>query len=189
MSRIGKMIIHVPEKVKVSVSGDRVLVEGPKGKLSETLRPGITVTIEGSTLKAVRDSEEQSVVAMHGMMRAKIQNMIKGVTTGFEKNLVIKGVGYKAQLKGKDLELNLGYTHSILVKAPEGIKFEVSEGTLENEKTVQIKISGSDCYMVGQISANIRDMKLPEPYKGKGVRYKDEHIRRKAGKAAVATAA
>ena len=183
MSRIGKQPIIIPDKVKVSLADGLVLVEGPKGKLKEAVRPGVKVAIDGKTITVTRDSDEQNTVAMHGMMRAKINNMVEGVVSGFEKRLEIQGVGFKALPKGKDIELNLGFSHSILVKAPVGIKFEL------DEKGVKIKVSGPDRCLVGQIAADIRQLKLPEPYKGKGVRYQGEYVRHKAGKAAVATTA
>jgi|SRR3989339_773588 len=181
MSRIGKLIINIPEKVSIRILNDVIFVEGPKGKLQEKLCSGLKIVVEDKILKVERLSEEKKVVAMHGMMRALVANMVKGASVGFEKNLEIVGVGYKAQLKGKDLELNLGYSHSIVIKALEDVKFEV-------DGNVRIKISGPHRYRVGQIASDIRNLKLPEPYKGKGVRYFGEHIRRKAGKSAVSSA-
>jgi large subunit ribosomal protein L6 len=184
MSRIGKLPVELPPKVKVTVSGNTILVEGPKGKLKEVIgqgREALSFEITEKSVNVKRSSEEQKIMALHGLYRSLIHNMVEGVSKGYEKTLEIQGVGYKAVLKGKDLELTLGYSHSILVKAPENVAF-----TLEG--TSRVKVSGPDKHMVGQMAARIRSFKKPEPYKGKGVRYAGEQVRKKAGKAATAAA-
>jgi large subunit ribosomal protein L6 len=185
MSRIGKLPIEIPPNVKVAVSGDSILVEGPKGKLKETLRSGngaISFEIKDKVVQVNRASEEQNIVALHGLYRSLVHNMILGVSKGYEKTLEIQGVGYKALLKGKDLEFTLGYSHPIQVKAPVNVTFAL-------EGTSRVKVSGPDKHLVGQMAARIRSFKKPEPYKGKGVRYAGEQVRKKAGKAATATGA
>jgi large subunit ribosomal protein L6 len=176
MSRIGKKPIEVPEKVKltVSVSGT-VLVEGPKGKLSYQLPDGIKLAQEGKTLTVSRTSEDRKVRALHGTSRALINNMLVGCGTGFVKDLEISGVGFKAAVKGDILQLNLGYSHAIDHPIPAGIKVTVAENT-------KIKVEGHDKHLVGQVAADIRNYYPPEPYKGKGVKYAGEVIRRKEGK-------
>ncbi len=183
MSRIGKLPIEIPAKVKVTIADGAIFVEGPKGKLKEVLQPGsekISFDIKDNIVHIKRASDDKAVVAMHGLYRALIHNMVEGVSKGFEKTLEIQGVGYKAVLKGKDLEFSLGYSHQIFVKAPENVTFAL-------EGTSRVKISGPDKHNVGQMAARIRSFKKPEPYKGKGVRYAGEHVRKKAGKAATAT--
>jgi len=175
MSRIGKMPVEIPAKVKVIANGRTLLVEGPKGKLSQTVRPEITFSVTDTQITFSRGSEAKNVVALHGLYRALVHNMVLGVSQGFEKSLDIQGVGYKALLKGKDLELALGYSHPIAVKAPAGITFTCDGPT-------RIKVSGPDKTLVGQVAHNLRMLKPPEPYKGKGVRYLNEYVRKKAGK-------
>jgi large subunit ribosomal protein L6 len=185
MSRIGKLPIEIPSKVKVSISGGVISVEGPKGKLKELLQPGTEVLsfdVTDKTVHVKRASNEQNVVALHGLYRALIHNMVEGVSKGYEKILEIQGVGYKAVQKGKDLEFSLGYSHPILLKAPENVVFSL-------EGSSRVKVAGPDKHMVGQMAARIRSFKKPEPYKGKGVRYAGEQVRKKAGKAATATGA
>jgi large subunit ribosomal protein L6 len=175
MSRVGKQIIQLPEKVFVKVGDSKVQVEGPKGKLSWPLPEGITVDVEGATVKVTRGSEDRKVRAMHGTIQRLISNMVHGVTTGYRKDLEIHGVGFRAAVKGKFLDLSLGQSHDRLHPIPDGIKVSVTENT-------KIAIEGIDKQAVGQIAADIRGYYPPEPYKAKGVRYVGEHIRRKAGK-------
>lgn len=181
MSRIGKKPIIIPDKVDIKVDGQHVVVKGPKGELSMDVHPDISVQIEDGVLNVARPSEEKRVRALHGLTRALIANMVTGVTDGFRRTLVIEGVGYQAQLSGKNLALRLGHSHEVIVEPPdENTSFDVpkeSRGTM-------IHVDGIDKQVVGQIAANIRGWRPPEPYKGKGVRYVDEIIRRKAGKAA-----
>lgn len=175
MSRIGKMPVEIPAKVKVTLNGRTVLVEGPKGKLSQDVRPEISVAVTDKAVTFTRGSEAKNVVSLHGLYRALVHNMVVGVSQGFEKTLDIQGVGYKALLKGKDLELALGFSHPITVKAPLGITFACDGQT-------RVKVSGPDKTLVGQVAHNLRQLKPPEPYKGKGVRYLNEQVRKKAGK-------
>lgn len=176
MSRIGKKPISIPDKVKIAIAPDgAVNVEGPKGKLSWSIPKRITAKVEGTTVNVVRASEERSVRALHGLARAYIANMVTGVSAGFTKDLEINGVGFKAAVQGSVLNLNLGFSHPINFPIPEGIKITVAENT-------KIKIEGIDKQLVGQVAANIRSYYPPEPYKGKGVKYAGEQIRRKEGK-------
>ena len=176
MSRIGNKPVAFPPKVKVSVSSDRsVQVEGPKGKLSWRLPEGIEGKVEGESLKLERMSETRQVRALHGLARALVNNMVTGVSTGFTRNLEIQGVGFKAAVQGQKLNLSLGYSHPVVFDIPKDIKITV------NENTKQL-IEGIDRQLVGQVAANIRAYYPPEPYKGKGVRYSDEQVRRKEGK-------
>jgi len=176
MSRIGKKIIDLPSAVKVAVSPEgEVKVEGPKGKLEWTLPKQISARIENSSVIVERASELRSVRALHGLSRALVANMVAGVSTGFVKDLEIQGVGFKAALQGKVLNLSLGFSHPVLFSVPEGIKITVTENT-------KIKIEGIDKKVVGQVAADIRAYYPPEPYKGKGVRYAGEQIVRKEGK-------
>jgi large subunit ribosomal protein L6 len=176
MSRIGKKIIDLPKAVTVAVSPEGgVKVEGPKGKLEWTLPKQISARIENSSLVVERASELRSVRALHGLSRALVANMVAGVSTGFVKDLEIQGVGFKAALQGKVLNLSLGFSHPVLFPVPEGIKITVTENT-------KIKIEGIDKKLVGQVAADIRGYYPPEPYKGKGVRYVGEQIVRKEGK-------
>lgn len=176
MSRIGKAPISVPGGVDVAISGGSISVKGPKGELSRELPAQITVRQEEGTLVVERVDDERESRALHGLVRSLVQNMVTGVTEGFHKDLDIVGVGYRAQAKGKSLELSLGFSHPVVVEAPDGIEFVVPQPT-------RIEVHGIDKQLVGQVAANIRAWRKPEPYKGKGVRYVDEHVRRKAGKA------
>jgi large subunit ribosomal protein L6 len=177
MSRIGKAPINVPAGVDVTVDGRTITVKGPKGSLQREIPGTITVTQEGDTLVCERPNDENKTKAMHGLTRSLVNNMVVGVTDGFTKNLEIVGVGYRAEAQGPGaLRLNLGFSHSVDVKAPEGITFEVPAQT-------QVIVSGIDKEVVGQVAANIRSIRKPEPYKGKGVRYQNERVLRKAGKA------
>lgn len=177
MSRIGKSPITVPEGVEVVIEPGLVTVKGPKGELSEKISRDLTVTQDGDTLTVTRPTDRGEHRALHGLSRSLIANMVEGVTNGFEKTLEIQGVGYRAQLKGKDLVLALGYSHPVEITAPEGIEFEVPEPT-------EVKVRGISKQMVGETAANIRKRRPPEPYKGKGIRYRDEHVIRKVGKRA-----
>lgn len=178
MSRIGKTPIILPTGVEVKVSGDTVEVKGPKGSLSQTINNTITVAVDDGTVTVDRVNDERENRALHGLMRALIFNMVVGVTEGYSKELTAVGVGYRAALKGKNLELQVGFSHPVNIEAPDGITFEVPEPT-------KIIVIGIDKQMVGQLAANIRAVRPPEPYKGKGIRYTDEYVRRKAGKAGV----
>lgn len=177
MSRIGKNPITVPEGVEVVIEAGLVTVKGPKGELSEKISRDLTVTQDGDTITVTRPTDRGEHRALHGLSRSLIANMVEGVTNGFEKTLEIQGVGYRAQLKGKDLVLALGYSHPVEITAPEGIEFEVPEPT-------EVKVRGISKQMVGETAANIRKRRPPEPYKGKGIRYRDEHVIRKVGKRA-----
>ena len=176
MSRIGNLPVEIPAGVDVEIKGTHIRVKGKKGELSHIFPPVVAVSVEGNVLTVVSLSDEKFSRSMHGTARAVIQNMITGVSVGFEKSLEIHGIGYKAELKGKDLIINVGFSHHIDFPAPEGITFEVSE------RNNVIKVSGSDKQVVGQTAANIRILRKPEPYKGKGIRYMGEYVRRKAGK-------
>ncbi len=178
MSRIGNSPISLPSGVEVKVSGAAVEVKGPKGSLTHTVNSSITVAVDDGTLTVSRENDERENRALHGLTRALINNMVIGVTEGYSKELTAVGVGYRASLKGNTLELLVGFSHPVNIEAPEGITLEVPEPT-------KIIVSGIDKQMVGQVAANIRAVRPPEPYKGKGIRYVDEHVRRKAGKAGV----
>ncbi|HEY1827694.1 MAG TPA: 50S ribosomal protein L6 [Acidimicrobiales bacterium] len=178
MSRIGRSPIAVPSNVTVTLSGDNVQVKGPQGQLERTLPEGISITQEGDTLLVSRPDDERHHRALHGLSRSLVANMVTGVTEGFTKELEIVGVGYRATAKGPNaLELALGFSHPVPVDAPDGITFEVPVPT-------RIIVKGIDKEQVGQVAANIRKIRKPEPYKGKGVRYAGERVLRKAGKAA-----
>jgi large subunit ribosomal protein L6 len=163
--------------VQVAIDGATVRVKGPKGELTRTFRPEITVRQDAGQLIVERPSDAPSVRALHGLTRALLNNMVLGVSTGFSKQLQVEGVGYRAEKNGNDLMLSVGYSHPVRFPPPGGISFEV------DEKARQIKILGPDKELVGQVAADIRKVRPPEPYKGKGIRYIDEHVRRKAGKA------
>jgi len=180
MSRVGKKPILIPEGVEVKIEGQRVIIKGPKGELQREIRPEIKVEIEDKKILVLPQIETKKTKALWGLTRALLANMVEGVTEGFEKKLEIKGIGFRASLEGEDLELYVGFTHSIRIKAPEGIKFSV-------EKNI-ITVSGADLEKVSQIAAKIRKVKPPEPYKGKGIRYLGEIVKRKVGKKAVTTA-
>src|SRR6187200_1672354 len=177
MSRIGKKPIPVPTGVNVTIEPEVVRVAGPRGDLSERKNRAIEVRQEGEELIVTRPTDRAEHRALHGLTRSLIANMVEGVTAGFEKRLEIQGVGYRAALKGKKLELALGYSHPVAIDAPEGIDFEVPQPT-------EIVIKGIDKQLVGQVAADIRKRRPPEPYKGKGIRYKDEQVLRKVGKRA-----
>ncbi len=175
MSRVGKKVITLPEKVKLTVSGQDVSVEGPKGKLDWTLPEGIEVSVEESEVTVAPVQENRRLKALHGTARSLINNMVEGVSKGFEKNLEIIGVGFRAAVKGQALDLNLGKSHPILHPIPAGVNVTVDGNT-------KVKVEGIDKQAVGQFAAEVRSYYPPEPYKGKGVRYTDEYVRRKAGK-------
>ena len=177
MSRIGKKPIPVPTSVTVSIEPDLVRVNGPKGELTERIPRDITVAQEGEELVVKRPTDRGEHRALHGLTRSLVANMVEGVTAGYTKTLEIQGVGYRAALKGRDLELALGYSHPVTVEAPEGIEFEVPVPT-------QIVVRGIDKQLVGEIAARVRKLRPPEPYKGKGVRYAGEQVLRKVGKRA-----
>ena len=177
MSRIGKQPVPVPAGVEVKIDGTTVTVKGAKGELTRTLPSVMSIKQEGDHIIVERPDDSREAKSFHGLTRTLIDNMVVGVSTGFSKKLVLVGVGYRASLKGPDLELLLGYSHPVVVKAPAGITFEVPTQT-------EIIVSGASKEQVGQIAANIRKWRKPEPYKGKGIRYDGEVVRRKLGKAA-----
>ena len=177
MSRVGRKVIVVPSNVKVSVKDTEIEVQGPKGKLTTPVPPGISFALAGKELTCKRSNDERQQRAFHGMARALAQNAIKGVTEGFSKDLDIVGVGYRAAVEGNKAMLALGFSHPVVIEAEEGITFEVPTAN-------KIVVSGIDNQRVGQVAADIRKWRKPEPYKGKGIRYEGEHVRRKLGKAA-----
>jgi large subunit ribosomal protein L6 len=177
MSRIGKQPIPIPEGVTVSIEPDRVMVKGPKGELSEKVPADITVEQEDSQVVVKRPTDRGEHRALHGLVRSLVANMVEGVTNGYSKALEIQGVGYRAQLKGKSLDLQLGYSHPVSIPAPDGIEFEVPMPT-------RIIVKGINKQLVGEVAANIRKQRPPEPYKGKGIRYEGEYVARKVGKRA-----
>ncbi len=177
MSRIGRSPIPIPAGVEIKRDGSTVTVKGPNGELMRTLNSEIEMIMEADQVIMTRPSDERTHRALHGLNRTLLANMVKGVTEGFSKTLEIQGVGYRATLKGSDIELALGYSHTITVKPEPGISFEVPKQT-------EIIVKGIDVEQVGQTAAYIRSLRKPEPYKGKGIRYQGEYVRRKAGKAA-----
>lgn len=179
MSRVGKAPIELPSGVELTTTDNVVVVKGPKGSLTQEIDPRISLSIEDGVVSVARESDEREVRALHGLYRALLANMVLGVSDGYSKELQAVGVGYRGSLKGTTLELQVGYSHPVSIEAPEGITFEVPEPT-------RFIVSGIDKQLVGQVAANIRAVRPPEPYKGKGIRYADEYVRRKAGKAGVA---
>jgi large subunit ribosomal protein L6 len=179
MSRIGKAPIELPAGVEVKIDDNLVSVKGPKGSLDLEIDPRVSLTVDDGVVTVIRDNDDREVRALHGLYRALIANMVVGVSAGYSKELQAVGVGYRGALKGNMLELQVGYSHPVTIEAPEGITFEVPEPT-------KFIISGIDKQLVGQVAANIRAVRPPEPYKGKGIRYVDEYVRRKAGKAGAA---
>jgi len=177
MSRIGKLPVAIPEKVTVAVSGGSVQVKGPKGQLAHPIVTNVAVAIEDGKVIVTRDGDDKTTRAAHGLMRASIFNMIKGVTKGFDKKLQVIGIGYRAEVKGKSLVMSLGYSHPVEFAIPAGV-------TIEADKENKITVTGIDKKQVGQVAAIIRDFRAPDHYKGKGVRYVDEVVRLKAGKTA-----
>jgi large subunit ribosomal protein L6 len=176
MSRIGKMPVTVPSGVDVKVDGTQVTVKGSKGELSREFTDRVNFTMDDGVITVAREDDTRESRALHGLSRALLSNMVVGVSEGFSKVLEIQGVGYRASLKGSDIELLVGFSHPVNVRAPKGITFEVPEPT-------RIVVSGIDKEQVGQVAADIRKVRPPEPYKGKGIRYAGEYVRRKAGKA------
>ena len=176
MSRIGKLPVSIPKGVTVTVDESTVRVKGPKGELTRRVAGGISVAVENDTIKVSRPSDESNYKALHGLTRTLIANMVEGVTKGYQKQLEISGVGYKAEVRPYGLQLALGFSHPVQYKAPAGIKLTAPQPT-------QIFIDGADKEMVGQVAAELRQLRPPEPYKGKGIKYAGEQIRRKAGKA------
>lgn len=177
MSRIGNKPVQIPAGVEVAVNGNYVVVKGPKGQLELDVFEKLTINVEDNVLTVSRPDDERETRARHGLTRALIHNMVVGVSEGFEKKLELAGVGYRVQQKGKNLEFSLGFSHPVIVEAPEGITFEVPDNT-------HVNVKGINKQQVGQIAAEIRGHRPPEPYKGKGIHYVGEHIRRKLGKAA-----
>ncbi len=176
MSRIGKLPVSIPAGVKVSLDGNSMTVAGPKGSLSQQLHERMTIAVETDQVVVTSPAENKQDGALHGLTRALINNMVVGVTTGFQKDLEINGVGYRAEINGNVLTLALGYSHPVVYELPDGISVEI-------EKQTKLSVKGTDKQLVGSAAAKIRSFRKPEPYKGKGIKYADEHIMRKAGKA------
>lgn len=176
MSRIGKSPISIPAKVQITIDGSHINIKGPKGELSRVLPQAITVEQEGETLLVKRRDESRSSRQLHGLSRSLVANMVEGVSQGFQRRLEIQGVGYRAQVQGRNLTLTVGYSHPVQIEPPQGIQLAVEANT-------NVIVSGFDKELVGNIAARIRDVRPPEPYKGKGIRYAGEVVRRKAGKA------
>jgi large subunit ribosomal protein L6 len=176
MSRIGRRPIPIPSGVEVKLDGTQVSVKGPKGALEQRLHPAMKVSLVDGSVVVERPSDEREHRALHGLTRSLVANMVEGVTSGYSKTLEIQGVGYRAALKGQSIELAVGYSHPVVVEPPKGITFEVPQPT-------RIVVSGPDKQVVGQIAANIRAVRKPDSYKGKGIRYQGEYVRKKAGKA------
>ncbi|MEY4604591.1 MAG: hypothetical protein RIT43_1883 [Bacteroidota bacterium] len=181
MSRIGKSPVNIPSGVDVKLDGNKVSVKGPKGELSQVIESGVTLTIEGSTITFSRESEAPSHRAKHGLYRALLQNMVQGVSEGYKKEMEVIGVGYRANAAGQQLELALGFSHPIVFEIPNEVK--VSANT-EKGKAPVVTLESYDKQLLGQVAAKIRSFRKPEPYKGKGIRFVGEEIRRKAGKSA-----
>lgn len=175
MSRIGKRPITIPAKVEVAIDGTKVVVKGPKGELSRTLAPNVIVTQDGQTLLVTRRDDTRTSRQLHGLSRTLVANMVEGVSQGFQRRLEIQGVGYRAQVQGKNLVLNMGFSHQVQIAPPDGVSFAVENNT-------NVIVSGYDKELVGNTAAKIRAVRPPEPYKGKGIRYAGEAVRRKAGK-------
>lgn len=176
MSRIGRMPIAIPSGVEVSIDGSTVAVKGPKGSLTETFNKRMAIAMENGAITVTRPDDTNINKSLHGLTRTLISNMVTGVTEGFKKELQVNGIGYRAEMKGKELVLTVGYSHKVNVAAPEGITIEVPDPN-------KIIISGVDKQLVGQFASEVRGVRPPEPYKGKGIKYAEEHIRRKEGKA------
>lgn len=174
MSRVGKLPVEIPSGVTITVDDSEIVVAGPKGTLKQFTMPGVTVKQEENQIVVTRVNDEPKIRAKHGLMRALLNNMVKGVSQGFSKKLEINGVGYRVNMQGADLKFNLGFSHDVIYKLPQGITATVEQNT--------ITVSGIDKQQVGQVAAEIRALKKPEPYKGKGIKYADERIIRKSGK-------
>jgi len=177
MSRIGKKPIPVPQGVKIAVEGNTVRVEGPKGQLSQRVPESVSIKLESNVLTVDRSSDHRNVRALHGLTRSLLANMVHGVKDGFERKLEIVGIGYRAQLAGKNLQLALGYSHPVIFPLPDGVQAEI-------ERQVSITLKGADKALLGQVAAKLRALRKPDPYKGKGIKYAEEQIRRKVGKKA-----
>jgi len=177
MSRIGRLPVVLPKGVEVNIDGTKVHVKGPKGEMQRSFPPSMQISINEGVLEVSRATDGRTDRSLHGMTRALINNMVVGVSTGFERILEVNGVGYRAEMQGKNLVLYVGYSHPVVIEPPQGISFDT------DAKTRQVKIMGYDKQMVGQVAADIRKVRPPEPYKGKGIKYLEEKIRRKAGKA------
>lgn len=175
MSRIGKRPITIPAKVTVTVDGQQVVVKGPKGELSRVLPAGVTIETEGDTVNVNRVNDSRMARERHGLCRTLVANMVEGVSNGFSRRLEIQGVGYRAAVQGKNLNMNMGYSHPVLIEPPDGIQFQVENNT-------NVIVTGIDKEIVGNTAAKIRAVRPPEPYKGKGIRYQGEAVRRKVGK-------
>ena len=176
MSRVGQMPVIVPPGVGIDIKGSLVTVKGAKGELSREFTDRVSFDVEDGVVKVTRPDDTRESKALHGLSRALLANMVEGVSDGFKKELEVQGVGYRATLKGKNMELQVGFSHTVTIEAPDGITFEVPEPT-------RIIVSGIDKEQVGQVAADIRKVRPPEPYKGRGIRYRGEYVRRKAGKA------
>jgi large subunit ribosomal protein L6 len=177
MSRIGKKPVSIPPGVKVALDRQTVTVEGPRGRLAYEVPPSLSIRVDGGVLTVARSSDHRNVRALHGLSRSVIANMVQGVHQGFERKLEIVGIGYRAQLQGRNLQLALGYSHPVVFALPEGIQADV-------ERQVAITLRGADKALLGQTAANLRGLRKPDPYKGKGIKYAEEQIRRKVGKKA-----
>jgi large subunit ribosomal protein L6 len=180
MSRVGKLPVKVPEKVKVSVDGSLVKVEGPKGKMSFPFNPLVKVEVGKGEVKVTRPDETRAAKSLHGLTRTLLRNAVDGVTKGYERNLEISGVGFKAEVKGKEIHFTLGFSHPVVFKLPEGITAEA------DAKQVKLTVRGVDKHLLGLTAAKIRGLRPPEPYKGKGIKYAEETVRRKEGKTGAA---
>jgi large subunit ribosomal protein L6 len=176
VSRIGRKPVVLPPNVEVKIQGSTVFVKGPKGKLEYTFPPSVDISLENGSVLVNRLDDSGQQRSLHGTVRAVISNMVTGVGTGFERSLEVNGVGYRAEMNGKNLVLYVGFSHPVTINPPEGVSFDV------DQKTRQIKVMGYDKQVVGQVAANIREVRPPEPYQGKGIKYLEETIRRKAGK-------
>jgi len=177
MSRIGKKPVQLPDKVQFAIKADMISVKGPKGNLERKFHPAVKIEVNDNVVTVDTDKNDKKKVALQGLFRSLIANMVTGVTTGYEKTLILSGIGYRAEVKAKSLILNIGYSNPVDFKIPDGIQVNV-------EKNTQVVLSGIDKELLGQVAANIRDLRPPEPYKGKGIMYADERIIRKAGKTA-----
>jgi large subunit ribosomal protein L6 len=180
MSRVGKLPVKIPEKVKVAVDGNVVRVEGPKGKMSFPFNPRVSIAVDKGEVKVARPDESRLAKGLHGLTRTLVKNAVEGVVKGYERNLEISGVGFKAEVKGKDVHFTLGFSHPIVFKLPDGISAEV------DAKQTKVTVRGVDKHLLGLTAAKMRDLRPPEPYKGKGIKYAGEHIRRKEGKTGAA---
>jgi large subunit ribosomal protein L6 len=176
LSRIGKLPVTIPAGVKVAVDASAVRFEGPKGKLQTAIPAGVQITVEGNVVHVGRDNEQRKVRALHGLTRKLIANMAQGVSVGFSRVLDINGVGYRAEVKGQEIHMTLGYSHPVVFPLPQGVAAAV-------ERQIVITLSGADRQLLGEMAAKIRSLRPPEPYKGKGIKYREEFIKRKAGKA------